>query len=915
MNPRHLLPVLAVLALAGCPKSPSGTDSGGPPPDAGAPPDSGSDAGSPDGGQVAVLPGPSNGAAVALSPDDSTALVVNREVGSVTVLSVSATTSPPTASSVAEVSLGAGSEPWQAVTSPDGDTAYVVLRHDQKLVQVKSLKSTPVAGPSVAVGSEPTGVALSPTGAQAWVANWVDGTVSVVDTASMTVTATVDLNAALAHTGLLGTVSARPALAHPRSVAITNNGDTNDADEFALVTEYYAQATAPELADGGNADTRKVGLVYKIALADQSVSVIQLGALTDMGFHDERQQTAGCYPNQLQAIGINLQHFAYVVSVCASPEGPTGPKVTATACTTVADCATLNLVDPVCVLPADDAAGKVCVDVASVKTTTAPLVSTIDLTAGAEVSGSPVSLNAAFHALYVANTVTDDATRRYPLFASDIAFVPGTSVGYVTANGADAVFRLHFDATLGTLPATGGVGATTNNFIDLVAAGIPAGQLGRGPVGLAIGHSATKLALVANDITRNLSLLDLNAQAVAGLPAAPSVVTLTALPSAGTPDAARLQGKRLFNTGLGRWSLKGQAWGSCQVCHSDGLSDNVTWYFARGPRQSTSLDGSFSKTNPSDQRIFNWTAINDEVADFEGNVRGISGGVGAIISALSTPPSAGDRIDLAPTDGGINDTGLNGSAAQAADPSNPLALPFASVVPDWSNITTYMQNIRSPRAPSTLDTATVATGQALFNTTCSCQGCHSGDKWTVSQVFYAPSPTEGASLKTKVWPNLNGFPTSLLPASTAAGKVMRYGSTNPAAFDQLVCALRPVGTFNVAETGAGVAELRIDMATKAQGNGDASGDGKGYNVPSLLGASVGAPYLHAGNARTLEALLGSTFQSHHQALAPNCLTDTDPVVLQGKVDALVAYLLSIDGSTQVTPIPALGSAGGAFCQP
>src|SRR6202008_4358844 len=109
-----------------------------------------------------------------------------------------------------------------------------------------------------------------------------------------------------------------------------------------------------------------------------------------------------------------------------------------------------------------------------------------------------------------------------------------------------------------------------------------------------------------------------------------------------------------------------------------------------------------------------------------------------------------------------------------------------------------------------------------------------------------------------------------------------------------LCAIRPVDTFKVAEDGVGIAELRADMKTVAQGDGDAAGEGRGYNVPSLLGLSVGAPYLHAGNARTLEALLGDTFSQHHQALAPNFLTETDPYEKAQQIDALVQYLLSVD---------------------
>jgi YVTN family beta-propeller protein len=885
-------------------------DGGSPAPDAGnlessVAPDA-SEGGGQEGSAPTVLPGPSHGSAVALSPDDSTAIVVNRDAGSITVLRM-AYGMTATANVIAEISLGSDVEPWQAVISPDGKRGYVVLRKSQELVAIDNMTTTPMLGAKVAVGSEPTGLALTPTGARAWVTNWVDGTVSVVDTASMTVAKTVDLNAALVATQLLGSVTARPALAHPRAIAITNNGDTNDKDESAYIAEYYAQATAAEAADGSNADTRKVGIVYKVNLADASVTTVQLAPLADMGFKDDKGGTAGCYPNQVQAIGIN-GHYAYAVSVCASPRGPTGPKVTTTACAAVADCAALNLVDPVCIQATATAPGKVCADVASVKTTTAPLVSVLDIsqTQPAEVTAATASLNAKFHDLYVSKNQADDNTRRYPLFANDIAFVPGTGVGYVTANGADAVFRIRYDATSGGIAE---VGASTNNFIDLAPAGIAAGNAGQNPIGIAVSNTGKGLALVANDVTRNATIVDFKAQAIAGGLQTPSVVATTTLPAAGTDDQARLTGMRFFDTGMGRWSLKGQGWGSCQSCHGDGLTDNVTWYFARGPRQSTSLDGSFNSADPTDQRIFNWTAINDEVADFELNVRGVSGGIGAILTAVDMPPTTADRMDIQ----GNGNAGLNGSSAKAADPSNPLGLPLPSKLGDWASITKFMEAIRSPRGVSSLDAQKVAAGLALFTQDGACVGCHSGGKWTVSKVFYDPSPMTTTALKTTVWPAMNGFPSALFPAKTAANQVMRFGGANPAAFDEMLCTLRPVGTFGVAETGAGIAELRVDMTTPAQGNGDANGDGKGYNPPSLLAMATGAPYLHGGQARTLEALFSSTFATHHQSLAPNFLTDTDPAVLATKIEQLVSFLLSIDESTAPPAVPTLGPQGGSFC--
>ena len=858
-----------------------------------------------DGGVDVILKQPSRGSAAALSPNDATAVIVNRDVGSATVLALQYPTgAPPTAQLTREVLLGTGSEPWQAVVSPDNETAYVVLRKDQKVARIRYLSTHPVLDGTVAVGSEPTSIALSPTGRRAYVTNWSDGSVAEIDTNTMRVVSTIDLNAALVKTGYLGDVTARPALAHPRSVTVTNDLDTDDNDESLYVTEYFGQQTEAELADGTNSDTRKVGIVYKVALADRVAKTIKLAPLVDMGFKDDKGVAAGCYPNQVQSIALN-GNFAYVVSVCASPKGPLGVKATTTACTDVADCAALNLVEPVCALPFAGAASALCVDVASVKTSTAPLVSVIDTRTDTEVAGASQSLNARFDALFAANN-TAQAARRFPLFADDIGFVPGSTVGYLTANGADAVFRVRADATTGALVE---VGASTNAFIDLAPVGIDPAKAGKAPVGIGLAALEKKAAIVANDVSRNATLLDFNTQTVAGGAANASVVATTALPPAGSDAARVLLGKRFFNTGLARWSLRGQGWGACQSCHADGLTDNVTWYFARGPRQSTSLDGSFASKHPEDQRIFNWTAIFDEVADFELNTRGVSGGVGATVSNVSVPPATGDRIDIV----GLGHANLAGSATQAADPANPLGLAAAPKLNDWGDIEKYMQNIRSPRGPSNLDANKVAEGKTLFNWDGACQGCHGGEKWTVSRRFYTPSTATNAALATTPFAVPAGFPEALLPARDPANQLLRFAGGNAAAFDQILCAIRPVDTFNVAESGVGIAELRADMITKAQGDGNPAGEGRGYNIPSLLGLATGAPYLHGGNTRTLEALFSSTFAVHTHALAPNFLTDTDPAVVKSKVNSLVQYLLSIDEDTPYATIPAPGASGGSLC--
>jgi hypothetical protein len=138
---------------------------------------------------------------------------------------------------------------------------------------------------------------------------------------------------------------------------------------------------------------------------------------------------------------------------------------------------------------------------------------------------------------------------------------------------------------------------------------------------------------------------------------------------------------------------------------------------------------------------------------------------------------------------------------------------------------------------------------------------------------------------------------------------MRYSGNKASLFDQLTCGVRNVGTYAVAQTEAGFAELRPDLVTPASGNDP---DSKGFNVPPLLNTVTGAPYLHGGAALSLEALFSPTFQTHYQALAPGFLDASDPA-RAGKVAALVQFLLSIDGDTSTIAVPALGSTGGSFC--
>jgi cytochrome c peroxidase len=137
------------------------------------------------------------------------------------------------------------------------------------------------------------------------------------------------------------------------------------------------------------------------------------------------------------------------------------------------------------------------------------------------------------------------------------------------------------------------------------------------------------------------------------------------------------------------------------------------------------------------------------------------------------------------------------------------------------------------------------------------------------------------------------FPGALAPLAASGPARLRYNGSDAANFDSIQCVLRAVGTYptvldanqrGVAPSDVRVREVRANMSTVAQG-------ADGYNVPALVGMAAGAPYFHAGNARTLEEAFGAVFQTHYQAFSANFLTTGDRAT---QVRQLVAFINSID---------------------
>ena len=88
-------------------------------------------------------------------------------------------------------------------------------------------------------------------------------------------------------------------------------------------------------------------------------------------------------------------------------------------------------------------------------------------------------------------------------------------------------------------------------------------------------------------------------------------------------------------------------------------------------------------------------------------------------------------------------------------------------------------------------------------------------------------------------------------------------------------------------------EYRADM-TLAQGK-------DGFSVPSLYGLALGAPFFHAGNARTLEEVFDDGFATHHRNAA--IAVPSDFLNAPAELHYLIEFLLSLDENTATEDIP------------
>ncbi|HEX8106211.1 MAG TPA: hypothetical protein VF516_00725, partial [Kofleriaceae bacterium] len=199
-----------------------------------------------------------------------------------------------------------------------------------------------------------------------------------------------------------------------------------------------------------------------------------------------------------------------------------------------------------------------------------------------------------------------------------------------------------------------------------------------------------------------------------------------------------------------------------------------------------------------------------------------------------------------------------------------------------------------------------------------CVQCHGSAGWTVSRLFYRATTQRTDQLAATAFQPPAAFPAAAVVGALAWSFQTLQIAIQPASslFDadeattaigpnQLACVLRNTGTFGVPgdATATSALELKNDptkpsFASRSQGR-------LGYNVPSLYGLSLGAPYLHHGGAHTLAELFDDPkWKQHAEAGSAVWLHQGTADDIAARKRDLINFLLSIDATTAVQDIPA-----------
>jgi YVTN family beta-propeller protein len=613
---------------------------------------------------ASIFSGPTSSQPLAIPADDSFLAVVNPDNNSVSFFDIRL----DRLRRLAEVPVQ--TEPNGVAVLPDGSKAYVANTVSGTVSVIPlQIANGLISKPSkhIVVGTEPYGVALTPNGKKLYVSNSRSDSVSVIDTTTDSVVKTI--------------TSVGP---EPRGIAITNNGNADDNDETAYVTQFLSLPVSGKV-DGQ--DDAKAGHITIISTSTDTVTgSVTINPLANTGFNATGDAIArippgdpanpanfifptGAYPNQLNNIAIK-GNFAFVPNVGASPNGPVRFDVN-----------THSLLSVINRLTVSDA-GTVNMHLA-VKNQTNPakLFNTI-----------PWAMN----------------------------FKHNANTGYVAIAASNIIIKVVIDPATG-VPTVQSDPADSTRVLQV--------KVGKNPRGIVLNSSDTR-AYVMNYVSRDVTMLD-----VSGNETVLTTAASAALPAPGTLDDKIQVGKELYNTSVGVFDpataggtpitgrMSNNGWGACAACHPFGLSDDVVWIFPSGPKRTIPQHTDFDHTDPlrNTMRPLNFSAERDEEEDFELNIRAVSGGQGLIVLGDGVTPDANVTNFTPLASGNRNQLKVHGVNA-------------------WDAIKAYVQfGIRGPISPFSKTDPQAIAGRALF-IAANCQSCHGSAMWTTARIRFTPPP-------------------------------------------------------------------------------------------------------------------------------------------------------------------------------
>jgi YVTN family beta-propeller protein len=814
----------------------------------------------------AIFAGPTKSSNIAITTDNRFLVVVNRQNDTVSVIEVRDTSGRDVGRKLAEIDVGA--EPRFVALTPDNQEAYVTNAEDGTVAVIRLVNPNRFqVVETIDVQEEPRGVCISPNGKYAFVAQHTPGTVSVILTSSKQVINTF-------RTG-----------GNPHACAISNDGDDDDDDERVFITRFFSEVINPGNRPDGF-DDAKQGIINSFQVGDAlsgGVNVAQhfLKPRDRSGFTADRRpyclKTRRILQDTNQDVFFNsgadnqgdgaeqLAHDTFCPNNNSNDASATGP-IGADPQGVYPNALWTALIRGNSLLVANEGAApeppfKFNVNVHG-------LVGVIDIPSGRETNRT-VNLNEQVAVERAAGNVNGIDG----LFLNTIADLDANRAG-----------------TLFVLVSQGGnyvIEAIPDNNGRL-SIGAPNGvvryQTGNIPTGVVMSFDARR-AYSNNEVSTSVTVIDLVRQRVLKRDLDSSTP-----PAPGSKKHRITVGKLVFFTALGtpndgifnrqvrqiiplqfRGKASDNAWSSCASCHPDGRTDNVTWSFDTGPRQTIDLVGTFGRGQLGDQRINNWSAVRgDCCADFTANSIAVQGGTGFV-----------DNPAL------IFNHGPKFGVSDAVDAER-----------EW-----IAAAVRPLNMPQT-NPAAIARGRNVFEANCA--SCHGGVKWTKSRsspVYddnpaYPEDPLQEAFFDNLVDPASFG---PVDPRVIDAQPQIR-GVNDPVAgtlfFMDDVGTFDPTSPIELRGGGDLGPDIRLPGGVVVKGQNTRGflalpvNAAVGFNAPSLLNVGYGKPFLHDGSAPSL----AHVFNIHRLPQFAGSPTIRAKLNNAQRAD-LSALLNSIDGNT------------------